>query len=273
MYKLAQSARFRIPLLSAMILASMVTATRAESIWNHNGSTMSLNVDRGAVVFSYLQPRSAMAAQGVQPGAVLFSGHRRRGGTLDDWSYSGTAYLFSARCGTHTYTVEGSDVYDPLPKIVLKGIAPRINQQDCSQNGEREDTLTFEYQLPDLPGLTDATCNVMEFGAYRECLERTANSICQGRIENFDQARCFRYVTVVIYRNSGIGGYAKDLAEGSAAPFTDCRGGYCKFSGGGSQYTCTRTNNEVIKECDGDNCADVSCPIRRCKWICGAPNE
>jgi hypothetical protein len=273
MYKSANSPTLRILVLSAIMLATMATSIRAESIWNHNGSTMMLNADASRVEFTYLQPRSGMAAQGVERGTVLFSGRRSRSGDLEDWSYSGTAYIFSARCGKHAFAVEGSDMWDPFPKISLQGKAPRIDQQTCSKIGERDETLVFQYQLPSLPGISDAICTMTEMDAYRACLEEKANSICRGRIESDDQARCFRHVAVLIYRNSGIGGYARDLAEQSMAPFTQCSNGYCKFSGGGSSYTCARVSNEAIKECDGDNCSDVSCPIRRCKVICGTPNE
>jgi hypothetical protein len=271
MYRSAKS--LWILVSSAIILAMMMIPARAESIWNHNGSTMMLSVDAKLVVFTYLQPRSVIAAQGVESGTVLFSGQRSRSGENDDWGYTGTAYIFSARCGKHAFAVKGTDMWDPFPKITLEGKAPRIDQQTCRQIGEREETLLFEYQLPSLPGISDAICNMTEMDAYRACLEKNANSICRGRIESDDQTRCFRHVAVLIYRNSGIGGYAKDLAEGNMAPFTECRNGYCKFSGGGSSYTCTRVSNESIKECDGESCVDVGCPIRRCKVICAAPNE
>ena len=65
---------FRILVSSAIILTTMMTSVRAESIWNHNGSTMMLNVDATLVELAYLQPRSVMAAQGVERGTVLFSG-------------------------------------------------------------------------------------------------------------------------------------------------------------------------------------------------------
>jgi hypothetical protein len=35
----------------------------------------------------------------------------------------------------------------------------------------------------------------------------------------------------------------------------------------------TRLSDESIKECDGDNCTAVSCPIRRCDVICATANE
>jgi hypothetical protein len=273
MHKSANRSSRQMLVLSAVILATMTTSVRAESIWNHNGSTMTLNVDAGVVAFTYLQPRSAMAAQGVERGTVLFSGRRARSGDLEDWGYSGTAHIFSARCGKHAFAVKGNDIWDPFPKIRLAGKAPRIDQQTCRKIGERDETLLFEYQLPSIPGLSEAICNTTEMGAYRACLERSANSLCRGRVESHDEARCFRHVAVLIYRNTGIGGYAKDLAEGNMAPFTECRNGYCRFAGGGSSYTCTRVSNESIKQCDGDNCADVSCPIRRCKVICGTPTQ
>jgi len=260
----------RILVSSTIMLAAMTIPVRAESIWNHNGSTMMLEANGNIVAFTYLQPRNLMAAQGVERGTVLFSGRRSRGGDLDDWGYSGTAYIFSARCGKHSFSVKGSDLWDPFPKISLTGKAPRIDQQTCRQTGEREENLVFEYQLPNLPGLSEATCKTTELDAYRACLERSANAICRGRVERLDLERCFRHVAVLIYRNTGIGGYARDLAEGSMYPFTDCKSGYCKFAGGGSSYTCTRVSNDSIKECDGDNCNDVSCPIRRCTMICDA---
>jgi hypothetical protein len=260
----------RILISSTIMLAAMTIPGRAESIWNHNGSTMMFIVNGGQAQFVYVQPRSLMAAQGVERGTVLFSGRRSRSGDLDGWHYSGTAHIFSAKCGKHAFAVEGHDLWDPFPKIRLVGKAPRIDQQTCRQNGVREEKLEFEYQLPNLPGLAEATCKTTEWDAYRACLERSANAICRGRVERLDLERCFRHVAVLIYRNTGIGGYAKDLAEGSMHPFTDCKSGYCKFAGGGSSYTCTRVSNESIKECDGDNCSDISCPIRRCTMICDA---
>ena len=273
MYKSANSTILRILVLSVIILATMMTSTRAESIWKHNGSTMMLNIDASRMTFTYLQPRSGMAAQGVESGTLLFSGPRDDDDNIDPQNYSGTAYIFSARCGKHAFAVAGNNLWDPFAKIELTGKAPRIDQQTCSKIGEREVTLVFEYQLPSLPGIPNAICSMTELDAYRACVEEKANSICRGRIESYDQPRCFRHVTVLIYRNSGIGGYARDLVEGNMAPFTACTDGYCKFSGGGSSYTCTRVNNESIKQCDGDNCTSTSCPLRRCKMICGTPNE
>ena len=161
--------------LSAIILATMMTSVRADSIWNHNGSTMMLNVDGSRVAFSYLQPRSVIAAQGVEPGTVLFSGRRSRSGSLDDWGYTGTAYIFSANCGKHAFAVKGTDMWDPFPKISLTGKAPRIDQQTCRQIGEREETLVFEYQLPDLPGISDASLQYDGDG----CVSRMPRAKCK----------------------------------------------------------------------------------------------
>ena len=58
----------------------MTISVRAESIWNHNGSTMMLEANGDIVAFTYLQPRNLMAAQGVERGTVLFSGRRSHGG-------------------------------------------------------------------------------------------------------------------------------------------------------------------------------------------------
>jgi hypothetical protein len=254
---------------SIVSVASTMVSARADSLWNHNGSIMMLNANGNLVQFVYVQPKPLMAQQGVERGTVLFSGRRNGGGGLSDASYSGTASIFSAKCGRHDFPVKGTDLWDPFPKIRLEGRAPRINQQTCQQNGDREEILEFAYQLPpNLPGISETTCKTTDFNEYQECLEKGANAICRGRVQRADLERCFRHVAVLIYRNTGIGGYARDLAEGAFAPFTDCKSGFCKFSGGGSDYTCTRVSAASIRECNGENCSDISCPIRQCTWIC-----
>ena len=132
MYTSAKSRGLQVVVLSAIVLATMMTSVRADSIWNHNGSTMMLNVDGSRVAFSYLQPRSVIAAQGVESGTVLFSGRRSRSGSLDDWGYAGTAYIFSANCGKHAFAVKGTDMWDPFPKDKPDRNSPEDRPADLS---------------------------------------------------------------------------------------------------------------------------------------------
>lgn len=116
-------------------------ATTARSgggtLWDHNGSVMRLQANGARRRFYYERPRSGMRAVGVGPGVLLFDG-RRKGNT-----YSGTAYIFTRRCGKHGYSVEGFVGSDDR-SVTLRGLAPRLDTQ-CRRLGAREDRLVFTY--------------------------------------------------------------------------------------------------------------------------------
>ncbi len=98
-------------------------ARGGESVWTHNGSLVrwvSSGEDRWLY---YLEPRPGLAAIGVQPGTLLFQGHRI-GNTL-----LGTAFVFSKNCPPAPYKVEGV-IYSETD-VRLDGAVPLVDPDSC----------------------------------------------------------------------------------------------------------------------------------------------
>ena len=106
------------------------------TLWNHNGSIMRLEADGNMRRFVYEEPRPGMVRQGAKPGDVVFEGRRNR------MTYSGTAYIFSKRCGRVAYPVSGRVAADQQA-VVMRGRAPRLDR-NCNVKSYRRDRLSFE---------------------------------------------------------------------------------------------------------------------------------
>ena len=120
----------RCLLAAAVFLVS--SPVFADSLWDHNGSTVVLHASGVARQFVYQVPRASLS---VTPGTVLFKGQRQ------GYRYSGTAYLFSSRCGPIGYSVSGP-VAQNERKVTLHGNAPSRNT-NCKVVGHHKDTLVF----------------------------------------------------------------------------------------------------------------------------------
>jgi PAN domain len=113
------------------------SATGGPKLWNHNGSTMTLQFDGNRRRFIYEVPRPGMAARGVRQGTVLFDGTR----SAD--VYTGTSKLFRGPpCGEFNYTVAGSVAPDQK-SVTLRGRAPNVEEGTCRITGYRDDELVF----------------------------------------------------------------------------------------------------------------------------------
>jgi S1-C subfamily serine protease/peptidoglycan hydrolase-like protein with peptidoglycan-binding domain len=110
---------------------------QTSSLWSHNGSVLELQADGSKRVFRYKGPRPGMRDQGVEAGTILFAGQR-----IGD-SYSGTAFIFSQRCGAKSYTVSGQ-ISDDQRRFTLVGEAPTGLDGTCTATGTRTDRLDFE---------------------------------------------------------------------------------------------------------------------------------
>jgi hypothetical protein len=119
--------------VSCALLALSEFAQSQSSVWEHNGSTVYLSSKNTQRQFFYHKPRAGLEAGGVQSGTLLFSG-RRIGG-----QYSGTAYIFSNKCGAVSYQVSGP--VSPDDRIVtLYGKAPTLDEF-CQTVAYRPDVL------------------------------------------------------------------------------------------------------------------------------------
>jgi hypothetical protein len=106
------------------------------SYWDHNRSVMYLVANGARRRFYYHRPRPGMTEAGARSGSLLFDGVRA-GNT-----YSGIAYVFAGACGAFDYKVDGYVVADR--RVVMRGLAPRVDQRTCGVFDYRPDELAFD---------------------------------------------------------------------------------------------------------------------------------
>jgi hypothetical protein len=125
-------------LLSVVWTTGAATATWADSeptLWSHNGSVLYLIAKGTSREFRYEEPRPGMLQGCAHRGALLF-----RGQSINH-QYSGTAYIFSCRCGRQAYQVSGP-ILDGYERVLMTGRAPQVGP-DCNITGYFDDTLEF----------------------------------------------------------------------------------------------------------------------------------
>ena len=110
---------------------------RAITLWEHNGSQVTLSANGPLRQFRYATPAADLLDAGVQAGTVLFDGRRIRK------QYSGTAYVFSASCGGTPYAVAGP-VSAHRRTVTMYGKAPIVDST-CRAVGYRNDVLVFNF--------------------------------------------------------------------------------------------------------------------------------
>jgi tetratricopeptide (TPR) repeat protein len=135
------------------------------SLWDHNGSIVSLEADGRSRKFRYETPRQGLLDAGAHSGTLLFDGR------TDGSRYFGTAYVFKGGCGAFPYNVSGP-ILNASRTVEMEGNAPQIDLNTCRILGYVHDTLTFNYkeqtstQLP----LTDNGTNVLDVkSAFEQC--------------------------------------------------------------------------------------------------------
>jgi uncharacterized protein YraI len=109
------------------------------SMWNHNGSLMSLELAEGQLRFAYVEPRPGMIDAGARPGSQLFDG-RLKGAHI-----SGSARIFASQCGQFAYQVDG-EVSNNGTQITLKGSAPMVETATCALKGAKPGVLNFDLK-------------------------------------------------------------------------------------------------------------------------------
>lgn len=119
----------------SLLLLGLAVPGAADSVWEHNGSTLQLREEGTLRSFRYSNPRAELQKAGVDDGTVLFEGKKIGN------RFSGTAYRFSKGCGAVGYEVEGT-VSPTVGALTLSGRAPRRNSK-CEVVGHFTDQLVF----------------------------------------------------------------------------------------------------------------------------------
>jgi len=104
--------------------------------WNHNGSSLRLEVNKATRRFVFTEPREGLREVGVAAGMVVFEGKRI------GKPFEGTAYVFSLNCGAVGYQVKGPIARNER-SITLKGYAPYVDSE-CRTSAGGESVLFFE---------------------------------------------------------------------------------------------------------------------------------
>lgn len=136
---------YRLPIAGFVaILATAGSAHAEDAPFDHNGSRMAVDYERGAI--TYRTVKTSLRSF-VRPGLVAFSGEIERRGVI-----KGTAFTFRNGCDAAGYPVSGR--YDPsLPGYVLTGAAPVREKGGCRVTGYSLDTPNARLEFIDLtPG-------------------------------------------------------------------------------------------------------------------------
>lgn len=108
-------------------------------IWDHNGSDMLIDADKGVIVYDRPKPSIAKT---VKPGQVLFRGNIDPMGAV-----SGTAYTFKRGCTPAPYAVKGR--WNDEGVLTLTGAAPKRSKTGCAVDGRTSasahSTLDFKF--------------------------------------------------------------------------------------------------------------------------------
>jgi hypothetical protein len=141
-FQSAGEARRRSLLAAGAVLGSVfwpasTLAQAASSIWEHNGSAVSLSSNGSARQFYYQYPHGGLQDVGVTTGTLLFDGHKTGN------QYVGKAYVFSRACGAIAYDVAGPISADQRT-VTLRGNAPQVDSR-CQVVGYRDDILIFNF--------------------------------------------------------------------------------------------------------------------------------
>jgi len=111
------------------------------SLWVADNSYVYLEPTGDKRQFFLIRPSSDLAAQGAQPGSLLFDGRN-----INEASYEGKLFLFAGRrCATREYDASGP-ISNDGQTVTLVGKAPQIDPASCLTTGEQERTLIFNFK-------------------------------------------------------------------------------------------------------------------------------
>jgi hypothetical protein len=135
---LAWSGALLVVSTSAFAQPKATPAPPEPSLWDHNGSVVSLIAQGSAREFHYKEPRPGVLETGARPGSLLFRGKVVNG------QYAGAAFMFDRRCGQISYAVSGP-ILDNDQLVVLTGEAPLLGAK-CRVQGYFTEVLEFRLK-------------------------------------------------------------------------------------------------------------------------------
>ena len=119
------------------LLLSLIHSASADTLWNHNNSTMRVVQTNNSIEIYYEYPRKDLQERGVEKGTLLYRG------TIMNGLISGLAQSFPGGCKNSIgYDASGKFTSENL--ISLRGMRPLVN--DCQPISRyAEESLSFFY--------------------------------------------------------------------------------------------------------------------------------
>jgi hypothetical protein len=189
----------------------------AATLWEHNGSLVSLSANGSHRQFHYQAPAADLLQLGVQPGTLLFDGRR------DGARYAGTAYVFSRACGPLPYPVAGP-VSPDQRSVTMYGKAPVVDA-NCLVVASRDDVLVFNFTPPAETSTNEAQrARDVEWEAFVEqwhsCFSSASNvdflirmcdlALTYGRLIENDRAKLVQRRAALAQGNNPLGEHKAD---------------------------------------------------------------
>jgi hypothetical protein len=111
-------------------------AAPAGSYWKHGGSIMRLEAKGLSRKFLFYKPSDAELQAGAKAESLLFDGQ------ISGKGYTGTAFLYSDKCGRSAFQVSGQ-IENNNGRVILSGRSPQVDS-DCREIGKSEQELVFD---------------------------------------------------------------------------------------------------------------------------------
>jgi TPR repeat protein len=108
----------------------------AGTYWKHSNSIMRLEATGLGRKFFFYKPSDAELQAGAKAESLRFDGHISGNG------YTGTAFLYSDKCGRSAFQVLGQ-IENNESRVILSGKSPQVDG-DCREIGRSDQKLVFD---------------------------------------------------------------------------------------------------------------------------------
>jgi hypothetical protein len=108
----------------------------AGSYWKHGSSIMRLEATGLSRKFFFYKPSDDQLEAGAKAESLRFDGQISRKG------YTGTAFLYSDKCGRSAFQVSGQ-IESNESRVILSGRSPQVDR-DCREIGGSDQKLVFD---------------------------------------------------------------------------------------------------------------------------------